>query len=189
MLNSAGGPRICHSWLPLSGLHAADHNPLSLAVWTVASQPYCPHFICLSVRMPGETRVKVFANAETNNIRSSPLIHWYSHVTGESHQVGQTWFPLHKLMLNIANHLLVLHIFWNGLQDYLLHQGDADWLFLPFLKIRLTFASSSPREPSPITTTFQQIMKSGLAVTPASSLSTHGDSPSGPTDKSMSSLF
>lgn len=100
-------------------------------------------------------------------------------------------FSFHKLILTTPKSPYCLYMFGNGLQDYLLHhrdQGEAYWLFLPFWTIGLTFASSGPQEPS-LTTTFQKITKSGLAVTPACSLSTHGYIPQGPMDSCMSSFI
>lgn len=52
-----------------------------------------------------------------DNIHCSPLIYWASHLIVEVCQVGEAWFPLHKYMLSIPNHLLVVFMVGKSLQN------------------------------------------------------------------------
>lgn len=60
-------------------------------------------------------------DAVNNNIKCSPLVHQANHLIAEGFQVCKTHFPLHKSLLAIPNHPLVLHMFGKGFHDYLLH--------------------------------------------------------------------
>ena len=103
-------------------------------------------------------------------------------------------------MLTTPSHLLVLYLFTNGSQDYLLHhlprnRGEADqpvvcWIpLLLFLKTGVTFAFSWSSGASSSRHGLSQIIKSGLTMTPASSLSSHGCTLLGPMDLRMCGLF
>lgn len=75
-------------------------------------------FSCENVREYSTASLTI---AEINNIHCSTLIHQVCHLITEGYWVGQAWFPLHKSLLSIPNHLLVLHLFGNSFQYYLLH--------------------------------------------------------------------
>lgn len=45
----------------------------------------------------------------------------------EGHWSSQAWFSFHKSMLTIPSHLLVLNVFWNVFQQYLLYYLPTDW--------------------------------------------------------------
>lgn len=61
------------------------------------------------------------AKVKVISILCSLLIHQASNFIIEGYQAGQAWFSLHKSILMTPNHLLVLNIFENGFQNYLLH--------------------------------------------------------------------
>lgn len=42
-------------------------------------------------------------------------------------EVGQAWFPLHKCMLSIPDHILILFVFGKILQNYLFHHLPRNW--------------------------------------------------------------
>lgn len=96
--------------------------------------------------------------------------------------------------------LFIVLMSGNGSQDYLLHHlprnwGEADqpivcWIpLLLFLKIGVTFAFSWPSGASSSHHGLSQIIRSGLTMTPASSLSSHGRIPLCPMDLHMYSLY
>jgi len=74
--------------------------------------------------------VQRISKDEINSL-TPPLIHLASHLTAEGCQVDQALFPLHKPTLSAPKYLIVLHVFGNGFQGYLLHvlprnHGEAD---------------------------------------------------------------
>lgn len=58
------------------------------------------------------------AKVKVYNTRCPPLVH---NIIVEKKLVGQAWFTLDKSMLTAYDHLLVLHMFSNSLQEDLLH--------------------------------------------------------------------
>lgn len=113
------------------------------------------------------------------------------YIIGSRH--GQARFPLHKSLRTTPNHLLVL-MFWNGFQDYLLHllswdRGDGYqpvvlWIFLLALledssDICFLSGNSSAHHDLP------KIIKTGLMVTSASSLGTYGGTPASSDSESI----
>lgn len=72
--------------------------------------------------------VKNLTKVKVNNIQHSSLIHLASQLIVEGYQVGKAWFPHCKSILTFPDRLLVLRLFENGLQDYLLHHLLRDWV-------------------------------------------------------------
>lgn len=69
---------------------------------------------------------------KSDKIQCSPLVHKASCLIIEEYKVGLAWFPLHKSMLTMPDHHLVLQTSENAFQDYLLHYlpknpGKDDW--------------------------------------------------------------
>lgn len=74
-----------------------------------------------------EDNIKSLTKVKTNNIHFSPFMHQTSHLIIETYQVFHAWFSLHKSNLTTPSHLLVLCLFTNGYQDYLLHPLPEEW--------------------------------------------------------------
>ena len=102
-------------------------------------------------------------------------------------------------MMTAPDQFLVFHVFANSFQEDFLHhlrrfRGGAGWPVVPqiFLLILLqdrrdvAFFQSSGNSPNHHG--LSKIVESGLTMTPASSLSTHGCIPSGPMDLCVSGL-
>lgn len=116
----------------------------------------------------------VGSSAEHLTEAEEPLLslhHQACHFKLKGCQYSSASIPLHKSMLAIPDHILILHLHGNGFQeDFLYHlpkdQGETGWPRLPqilLLKDRLTFALFPSSGTSPSGPNLSKIIKSGLA--------------------------
>ena len=128
---------------------------------------------------------KSLIKIEIKHLHCCILIYQVSHLITEGYEVSEAKFHLHKSMVTTPGDL-VFHVFGNGFQEDFLCcpprdgcEAVAPWILLIAAlsqELLLAYQGAS------------KIIKSGLTMTSASSLSTHGYIPSGHMDLFMSSL-
>ena len=133
------------------------------------------------------------AEVKVGDIHCSPPIYPAADAIIEGNEDGQAQFPLVESMLTTPHNLLVFRLLGDGIQNKLSQhlsrdRGETDWpvvsriLLLALLKTEVTLAILQSSGPSPVLHDLSKMIESGLAVTSASSLGTHGCIPSGPKD-------
>lgn len=141
--------------------------------------------------------IKVLLQSKQTITTTLPLSAESSHFVVKGYQIGQRRSPFHKSLLSTPSPHFVLRTFGNSFQDWLNHlprdQSKADqfpWSsLLPLLKTGATFVIFQFSRSSPNHHHLSKMIESGLAMTPTSSLTTHGCITSGLVDLCMPHLF
>lgn len=88
------------------------------------------HLFSLHVLVYLTISIKSLIEVKIDNTCYSPPIHQPSHLVLEGYQVGQAWLPFYKSVFNILNHILVLNVFGNAIQE--------DTISFPGMEVKLT---------------------------------------------------
>lgn len=175
------GGTLLSDWPP-TGRCMADHSPPSPAIQQGCNSLHCSSVQPARFSLFDNRSIKSLIEVKIHNTRYSPPIHQPSHLVLEGYQVGQAWLPFYKSVFNILNHILVLNVFGNAIQE--------DTISFPGMKVKLTdlqfpesllfsktgeaFAFLQFSGASLSHYDLSKIIEIGLSMTSASSLSTAG---------------